>query len=107
MGKDYYSTLQITRSANESEIKAAYRKIALNFHPIKNPGDKHAVEKFKDSAEAYDVLSHRKQIGDLYYYLLFENSQNKSPEGKKSIKLIPNIGYLGQLSQWFLGFLSK
>ncbi len=60
MGKDYYSALQITRSANESEIKAAYRKIALNFHPIKNPGDKHAVEKFKESAEAYDVLSHRK-----------------------------------------------
>jgi molecular chaperone DnaJ len=59
MGKDYYVTLQITRNANESEIKAAYRKIALNYHPIKNPGDKHAVEKFKESAEAYDVLSNR------------------------------------------------
>lgn len=68
MGKDYYSTLQITRSANDSEIKQAYRKIALNFHPIKNPGDKHAVEKFKDSAEAYDVLSHpqRKAIYDQF-----------------------------------------
>ena len=60
MGKDYYAALQITRSANESEIKAAYRKIALNFHPIKNPGDKHTVDKFKESAEAYDVLSNRK-----------------------------------------------
>ena len=59
MGKDYYTTLNITRSANESEIKSAYRKIALNFHPIKNPGDKHAVEKFRESAEAYDVLSNR------------------------------------------------
>ncbi len=81
MGKDYYSILQITRSANESEIKAAYRKIALNFHPIKNPGDKHAVEKFKDSAEAYDVLSHRKKTQSLFVKILPKlntNSQIKN-----------------------------
>lgn len=68
MGKDYYTTLNITRSANDSEIKAAYRKIALNFHPIKNPSDKHAVEKFKEAAEAYDVLSNhqRKAIYDQF-----------------------------------------
>lgn len=61
MGKDYYNTLQITRSAKDSDIKAAYRKIALNFHPVKNHGDKHAAEKFRESSEAYDVLSNRKQ----------------------------------------------
>lgn len=66
MGKDYYTTLNITRSANDSEIKAAYRKIALNFHPIKNPSDKHAVEKFKEAAEAYDVLSNRNIIFSLF-----------------------------------------
>ena len=60
MGKDYYNILQITRSAKDAEIKQAYRKIALNFHPIKNPGDRHAADKFKESSEAYDVLSHRK-----------------------------------------------
>jgi DnaJ-class molecular chaperone len=60
MGKDYYNVLQITRSAKDLEIKQAYRKIALNFHPVKNPDDKHATEKFRESAEAYDVLSQRK-----------------------------------------------
>lgn len=70
MGKDYYTTLNITRSANDSEIKAAYRKIALNFHPIKNPSDKHAVEKFKEAAEAYDVLSNRNIIFSLIYKVL-------------------------------------
>ena len=60
MGKDYYNILQITRSAKDSDIKKAYRKIALNFHPIKNPGDRHAIDKFRESAEAYDVLSNRK-----------------------------------------------
>ena len=60
MGKDYYSVLQITRSAKDADIKAAYRKIALNYHPVKNVGDKHATEKFRESSEAYDVLSNRK-----------------------------------------------
>jgi len=68
MGKDYYNTLQITRSAKDSDIKAAYRKIALNFHPVKNHGDKHAAEKFRESSEAYDVLSNpqRKAIYDQF-----------------------------------------
>ena len=68
MGKDYYNTLNITRSANDSEIKAAYRKIALNFHPIKNPSDKHAVEKFKEAAEAYDVLSNRNSLRFFFFW---------------------------------------
>jgi DnaJ-class molecular chaperone len=59
MGKDYYNTLQITRNAKDSEIKQAYRKIALNFHPIKYPNDKQAAFKFLEAAEAYDVLSDR------------------------------------------------
>ena len=62
MGKDYYSILQVTRSARDTEIKQAYRRIALNFHPIKNPGDKHAADKFRDAAEAYDVLFHRNTL---------------------------------------------
>lgn len=60
MGRDYYHILQITRSALDSDIKKAYRKLALNFHPLKNPSDKTIPDKFKDFAEAYDVLSNRK-----------------------------------------------
>jgi molecular chaperone DnaJ len=55
--RDYYEVLGVERTANEDEIKKAYRKAAIKFHPDKNPGDKEAEEKFKEAAEAYDVLS--------------------------------------------------
>jgi len=55
--KDYYELLGVGRSAGEDEIKKAYRKLALQYHPDRNPGDKHAEEKFKEVSEAYSVLS--------------------------------------------------
>ncbi len=55
--RDYYEVLGVARSANADEIKKAYRKAAIKYHPDKNPGDKEAEEKFKEAAEAYDVLS--------------------------------------------------
>lgn len=55
--KDYYEILEITRAATETEIKAAYRKLAVLHHPDKNQGDEAAEEKFKEAAEAYSVLS--------------------------------------------------
>src|SRR3989440_7841165 len=54
--RDYYEVLGVTRSAPEEEIKRAYRKLAVKFHPDKNPDDPHAEEKFKELGEAYDVL---------------------------------------------------
>jgi molecular chaperone DnaJ len=55
--RDYYDVLGVSRSSSAEEIKKAYRKLAIKFHPDKNPGDKEAEENFKEAAEAYDVLS--------------------------------------------------
>ena len=55
--RDYYEILEVPKSANKEEIKKAYRKKAIQYHPDKNPGDKAAEEKFKEAAEAYEILS--------------------------------------------------
>lgn len=55
--KDYYDILGVDRNASADEIKKAYRKLAIKYHPDKNPGDKQAEENFKEAAEAYEVLS--------------------------------------------------
>ncbi len=55
--RDFYEILGVDRSASKDELKKAYRKIAIKFHPDKNPDDKEAEEKFKEAAEAYEVLS--------------------------------------------------
>jgi molecular chaperone DnaJ len=55
--RDYYEILGLTKGANDDEVKKAYRKLAIKYHPDKNPDDKAAEEKFKEAAEAYEVLS--------------------------------------------------
>ena len=55
--RDYYEVLGVGREAAEQEIKSAYRKLALKFHPDRNPGNKDAEEKFKEAKEAYEMLT--------------------------------------------------
>lgn len=55
--RDYYEVLGVSKSASQEEVKKAYRKVAMQFHPDRNPGDKASEEKFKEAAEAYEVLN--------------------------------------------------
>ncbi|MGZ4157691.1 MAG: DnaJ domain-containing protein, partial [Bacteroidia bacterium] len=66
--RDFYEILEINKNASADEIKKAYRKMAIKYHPDKNPGDKVAEEKFKEAAEAYEILSspEKKQRYDQY-----------------------------------------
>jgi len=75
MKKDFYEILGIDRGATDTEIKKAYRKKAIKYHPDKNPDDKSAEEKFKKAAEAYEVLSddNKKARYDQYGHAAFEN----------------------------------
>ncbi len=60
---DYYEVLGVTRDANDQELKTAYRKLAMQYHPDRNPGDAEAEEKFKECSEAYQVLTDVRKSG--------------------------------------------
>ncbi len=72
---DYYELLGVPKNASEQEIKSAYRKLALKYHPDRNPGDKAAEQKFKDISEAYDVLKddQKRAAYDRFGHAAFEN----------------------------------
>lgn len=76
---DFYKVLGVDRAASADEVKKAYRKLAMKFHPDKNPGDKKAEEKFKEATEAYEVLSDpkRRQMYDAYGF----SSADPGPSG--------------------------
>ena len=76
--RDYYEVLSITRTASEAEIKSAYRKLAMMYHPDRNPGDKAAEDRFKEAAEAYAVLADVEKRG---LYDRFGHAGVSSPAG--------------------------
>ncbi|MDB9825703.1 molecular chaperone DnaJ [Candidatus Pelagibacter sp.] len=73
--RDFYDVLGVNKNANPSELKSAYRKLAVKYHPDKNPGDKAAEDKFKEASEAYGILSdqEKKQNYDNFGHAAFEN----------------------------------
>jgi molecular chaperone DnaJ len=78
--RDYYEVLGVSKNATEDEIKKAYRKLAIKYHPDRNPGDKEAEEKFKEAAEAYDVL-HDPEKRQRYDQFGFEDLEGGSGFG--------------------------
>ena len=74
--KDYYQILGVNKSASNDEIKKAYRKLAMKYHPDRNPGDKEAEKKFKEAAEAYEVLKDKEKRAayDQYGHSAFDPS---------------------------------
>src|SRR5436853_5070479 len=81
--RDYYEILAVERTATDEEIKKAYRKLAVKFHPDKNPGDKAAEEQFKELGEAYEALSdpQKRAAYDQYGHAAFDPRARASAGG--------------------------
>lgn len=92
--RDYYEVLGVSKDADKNEIKKAYRKIALQYHPDKNPGDKEAEDKFKEAAEAYEVLSNdeKKAKYDRFGHSAFDGAGGFSGGGMSMEDIFSHFG---------------
>src|SRR5918998_1301181 len=98
MPRDYYEVLGVDRAAEETEIKKAFRRLARELHPDTNADDPHAEEKFKEAAEAYEVLSdaERRRQYDAYGH-----------EGLRTGGFAPNFEGFGSVSDLFSAFFGS
>ncbi len=94
MKEDYYDILGISKSASAAEIKKAYRKKAIAYHPDKNPGDAEAEKKFKAAAEAYEVLGNEQKRSkyDNYGHAAFDGSQGFGGGGMNMDDIFSQFG---------------
>lgn len=92
--RDYYEVLGVSRGAAENDIKKAYRQMALKYHPDKNPGDKESEEKFKEAAEAYEVLSNpaKKQRYDQFGHQAMGGGSNGGGYGMNMDDIFSQFG---------------
>jgi len=108
MKEDYYKILDIDKSASKAEIKKAYRKRAIKYHPDKNPGDKASEENFKKAAEAYEILSddNKKARYDQYGHAAFENGGGFGQGGMNMDDIFSHFGDIfgGHFGGGFSGF---
>ena len=109
--RDYYEVLEVSKSATIEEIKKAYRKKAIKYHPDKNKGDKEAEEKFKEAAEAYEVLSdtQKRQRYDRFGHSGMGNAGGFSGGGMSMDDIFANFGDIfgGHFGSAFRGFASS
>ena len=111
--RDYYEVLGVEKNASAEEIKKAYRKKAIQYHPDKNPGDKEAEEKFKEAAEAYEVLSdpQKRQRYDQFGFAGMQGAGGFSGGGMSMEDIFSHFGDifegagfdLGDLGNMFMG----
>ena len=101
--RDYYEVLGVGKTATADEIKKAYRKKAVQYHPDKNPGDKAAEEKFKEAAEAYEVLSdpQKRQRYDQFGHAGMGGAGGFSGGGMNMEDIFSQFGDL--FSEWGMG----
>jgi molecular chaperone DnaJ len=102
--RDYYEVLEVPKNAGEEELKRAYRKLAMKFHPDKNPGDKEAEERFKEASEAYEVLRD-KEKRELYDRFGHEGLQGSGFRGFGGFEDI--FSSFGDIFEDFFGFGGK
>ena len=99
--RDYYEVLGVSRDAGDAEVKKAYRKLAMENHPDRNPGDHEAEERFKEAAEAYEVLRdhEKRQIYDQFGHAGLEGSGFRGFSGFDDI-----FSSFGDIFEDFFGF---